>query len=57
MFNAVLAGDLLYGKWLFAWLSLVMSSMVSYFFFIYLFFFFFFFFFFFCCPFSDEMSW
>ena len=31
MFNVRLAGDHLYGKWLFTWLSLVMSLMVSYF--------------------------
>ena len=31
MFNIRLAGDRLYGKWLFTWLSLVMSLMVSYF--------------------------
>ena len=31
MFNARLAGDHLYGAWLFTWLSLVMSLMVSYF--------------------------
>lgn len=30
MFNIRLAGDHLYGKWLFAWLSLVISLMVSY---------------------------
>ena len=30
MFNVRLAGDNLYGKWLFTWLSLVMSLMVSY---------------------------
>ena len=29
--NVGLAGDDLYGKWLFTWLSLVMSLMVSYF--------------------------
>ena len=29
MFNVRLAGDYLYGKWLFTWLSLVMSLMVS----------------------------
>ena len=31
MFSVWLAGDHLYGKWLFTWLSLVMSFMVSYF--------------------------
>ena len=31
MFNVRLAGDHLYGKWLFTWLSLVMFFMVSYF--------------------------
>ena len=31
MFNVRLAGGHLYGKWLFTWLSLVMSLMVSYF--------------------------
>ena len=31
MFNVWLAGDHLYGQWLFNWLSLVMSLMVSYF--------------------------
>ena len=31
MFNARLADDHLYGKWLFTWLSLVMSLVVSYF--------------------------
>ena len=31
MFNIRLAGDHLYGKWLFTWLSLVMSLMMSYF--------------------------
>ena len=31
MFNVMLPGDHLYGKWLLTWLSLVMSSMVSYF--------------------------
>ena len=30
MFNVRLAGDHLYGKWLFTWLSLVMSITVSY---------------------------
>ena len=40
MFNVWLSGDYLYGKWLFAWLSLMMSLMVSYL----------------CCPFSHEMS-
>ena len=30
MFYVRLAGDHLYGKWLFNWLSLVMSLMVSY---------------------------
>ena len=28
MFNVSFADDLLYGKWLFTWLSLVMSSMM-----------------------------
>ena len=42
MFNVRLAGDHLYGKWLFTWLSLVMSVTVSYF--VLLFF-------------SQEMSW
>ena len=32
MTNGRLTGDHLYGKWLFIWLSLVMSLMVSYFF-------------------------
>ena len=41
MFNVRLAGDHLYGKWLFAWLSLVMSLMMSYF----------------VLSFSHEMSW
>ena len=31
MFNVRLAGDHLYGKWLFIWMSLVMSLVVSYF--------------------------
>ena len=31
MFNVRLACDHLYGKWMFTWLSLVMSLMVSYF--------------------------
>ena len=31
MFNGRLAGDHLYGKWLFTWLSLVVSLAVSYF--------------------------
>ena len=31
MLNVRLAGDHLYGKWLFTWLSLVMYLMVSYF--------------------------
>ena len=31
MFNVRLAGDHLYGKWLFAWLSLVVSMIVPYF--------------------------
>ena len=31
MFNVRLASDHLYGKWLFTWLSLVMSLMVFYF--------------------------
>ena len=31
MFNVRLAGNHLYGKWLFNWLSLVISLMVSYF--------------------------
>ena len=31
MFNVWLAGDHLDGKWLFTWLSLVMSLMMSYF--------------------------
>ena len=31
MFNVRLAGDHLYGKWLFTWLSLMVSLMVSYF--------------------------
>ena len=31
MFNVRLAGDHLYGKWLCTWLTLVMSSIVSYF--------------------------
>ena len=29
MFTVRLAGDLLFGKWLFTWLSLVMSLVVS----------------------------
>ena len=39
--NVRLAGDYLYGKLLFTWLSLVMSMMVSFLF----------------CPFSHEVSW
>ena len=31
MVNVRLAGDHLYGKWLFTWVSLLMSLMVSYF--------------------------
>ena len=31
MFNVRLAGDHLYGKWLFTWLSLLISLMVPYF--------------------------
>ena len=31
MFNVRPAGDHLYGKWLFTWLSLVISLMVAYF--------------------------
>ena len=31
MFNVRLAGDHLYGEWMFTWLSLVMSLMMSYF--------------------------
>ena len=31
MFNDRLAGDHLYGKWLFTWLSLVLSLVVSFF--------------------------
>ena len=31
MFSVRLAGEYLYGKWLFTWLSLVMSLTVSYF--------------------------
>ena len=31
MFNVRLAGDDMYGKWLFTWLSLVISLTVSYF--------------------------
>ena len=31
MFNVRLAGDHPYGKWLFTWLSLVISLMISYF--------------------------
>ena len=42
MFNVGLVGDDLYGKWLFTWLSLVMSLMVSYFV---------------LFPFSHDMSW
>ena len=41
MFIVRLAGGYLYGKWLFTWLSLVMSLMVSYF----------------VLSFSHEMSW
>ena len=41
MFNVRLAGDHLSGKWLFTWLSLVMSLLVSYLW----------------CPFPHEMSW
>ena len=41
MFNVRLAGEHLYGRWLFTWLSLVMSLMM----------------YFLCSPFSDEMSW
>ena len=41
MFNVKLAGDHLYGKWLFTWLSLLMALMASYL----------------CYPFSHEMSW
>ena len=40
-FSVRLAGDHLYGKWLFTWLSLVLSLMVSYL----------------CCPLSHELSW
>ena len=40
-FNVRLAVDHLYGKWLFTWLVVVMSMMVSYF----------------VLPFSHEMSW
>ena len=31
MFNVRLAGDILYGKWLFTWLMLVTTLTVSYF--------------------------
>ena len=31
MFNVTLAGDYMYGKLLFSWLSLLMSLIVSYF--------------------------
>ena len=31
MFNVRLAGDNLYGKWLFAWLSMLMSLIMVYF--------------------------
>ena len=31
LFNVTLASNHLYGKWLFTWLSLVMSLMMSYF--------------------------
>ena len=41
MLNVRLAGDHLYEKWLFTWLSLVMYLMVSYL----------------CCLFPHEMSW
>ena len=41
MCNVRLAGDHLYGKWLFTWQSLVLSLMVSYF----------------VLSFSHEMSW
>ena len=41
MFNVRLAGDKLYEKWLFTWLSLVMSLVVSCLY----------------CPFSHEKSW
>ena len=41
MFNVRLAGDHLYGKSLYTWMSLVMSLMVSYF----------------VLPFSHELSW
>ena len=41
MFNGRRSGDHLYGKWLFTWLSLVMSSIVLIL----------------CCSFSREMSW
>ena len=41
MLNVRLAGDHLYGKWLFSWLSLVMSLIMSYL----------------CYPFSQEMYW
>ena len=41
MFNVRLAGDQMYGKLLFTWLSLVISLMVSNL----------------CCPFSHELSW
>ena len=39
MFNVGVAGDHLYGKWLYTWLSVVMSLMVSFL----------------CCPFSHKM--
>ena len=41
MFNVRVASNHLYGKWLFTWLSLVMSLMMSYF----------------VLSFSHEMSW
>ena len=41
MFNVRLAGDYLYGKWLFTWLSLVMSLIMFYL----------------CCLFPHKMSW
>ena len=41
MFNVRFAGDYLYRKWLFTWLSLVKSLMVLIL----------------CCPFTHEMSW
>ena len=41
MFNVMLSGNNLYGKWLFTWLSLAVSLMVSYF----------------VLSFSHEMSW